>query len=146
MIKDSSGANRAYAIYRGTVVDNRDPKKSRRLKLKVPQLFGSAVLDWAWPREDAATRTDVPAIGQGVWVMFEGGDVSFPVWVGTFGTLPAASKQGLLKEVTGALPSYPYFVTHTTADGHTEVDILATLIALANKVHEIDVRPDIDPA
>jgi hypothetical protein len=26
----------------------------------------------------------VPNIGQGVWVMFEGGDVNFPLWVGVF--------------------------------------------------------------
>jgi hypothetical protein len=26
----------------------------------------------------------VPNIGQGVWVMFEGGDVNFPVWLGVF--------------------------------------------------------------
>jgi Type VI secretion system/phage-baseplate injector OB domain len=27
---------------------------------------------------------EVPNIGQGVWVMFEGGDVNFPLWVGVF--------------------------------------------------------------
>jgi hypothetical protein len=26
----------------------------------------------------------VPNIGQGVWVMFEGGDVNFPLWVGVY--------------------------------------------------------------
>ena len=27
---------------------------------------------------------EVPNIGQGVWVMFEGGDVNFPLWIGVF--------------------------------------------------------------
>jgi hypothetical protein len=27
---------------------------------------------------------EVPNIGQGVWVMFEGGDINFPLWVGVF--------------------------------------------------------------
>jgi Type VI secretion system/phage-baseplate injector OB domain len=145
MIKDSSGANRAYGIYRGTVVDNRDPLSKNRLRVKVPQLFGTNTLDWAWPREDASTRVAPPVVGQGVLVMFEGGDVAFPIWVGTFGKIDSAQIQGNLTPVTGALPSYPYFVTKTTVDGNTEIDIIASLIAMANKLHEIDVRPDIDP-
>jgi len=31
-----------------------------------------------------SSHTSVPNIGQGVWVMFEGGDVNFPVWLGVF--------------------------------------------------------------
>lgn len=37
--------------------------------------------------DNAAEHTyhrEVPNIGQGVWVMFEGGDVNFPLWVGVF--------------------------------------------------------------
>jgi hypothetical protein len=26
----------------------------------------------------------VPNVGQGVWVMFEGGDVNFPLWIGVY--------------------------------------------------------------
>lgn len=29
-------------------------------------------------------HTSYPNIGQGVWVMFEGGDPNFPVWIGVY--------------------------------------------------------------
>lgn len=38
-----------FGIYRGEVVDNNDPKKLGRVKLKVAQVFGENVTDWAWP-------------------------------------------------------------------------------------------------
>lgn len=40
---------RFYGIYRGIIVDSDDPKKLNRLKLKVPQVTGDAVTNWAWP-------------------------------------------------------------------------------------------------
>lgn len=38
-----------YGLYRGVVVDNKDPKKLGRLKIQVPQVSGEEVTDWAWP-------------------------------------------------------------------------------------------------
>ena len=40
---------RFYGIYRGVVVDTSDPLKLNRLKLKVPQVTGDAVTNWAPP-------------------------------------------------------------------------------------------------
>lgn len=31
-----------------------------------------------------ARQQDTPNVGEGVWVMFEGGDSDYPVWMGTF--------------------------------------------------------------
>ena len=39
---------RFYGIYRGIVVDSRDPENKGRIKVKVPQILGTAVTGWCW--------------------------------------------------------------------------------------------------
>lgn len=90
MIKDQFGNTRFYGLYRGQVVDNLDPANKRRLKVLVPQILGSQTTNWAWEQE-AGLQAVIPAIGQGVWVQFEGGDPSFPVWTGTFGPMSSSN-------------------------------------------------------
>lgn len=80
---------RRYGKYRGFVVDNADPDKLGRLRLRVPSLFGTEVTRWALPCLPFGGLADqgffcVPEIGAQVWVEFEGGDRSHPVWTGTF--------------------------------------------------------------
>ena len=89
-----------FGKYRGTVSDNSDPTTRGRLKVKVPSVLGDLEL-WAMPcvpyaGSDAGFFT-LPETGTGVWIEFEAGDPSFPVWTGFFwgdGDLPA--------EATGA--------------------------------------------
>jgi hypothetical protein len=157
-----------YGLYRGICVDNADPLEKNRIKVKIPQVLGQEISDWAWPclpvtsnaehpdhlphlasevaalltthtshsvsvsgttgaasagtshtHSFSATQTlshaahagnsleltheheqlddiletndtehtlhrKVPNLEQGVWVMFEGGDPNFPVWMGVF--------------------------------------------------------------
>jgi hypothetical protein len=69
-------------IYRGIVKDNNDPKNLGRLRLIVPQIFGEEITTWAWANyRPGIANVPVPE-GAAVWVMFEGGDPNFPVWVG----------------------------------------------------------------
>jgi hypothetical protein len=76
---------RFFGIYRGVVVDNNDPNNQNRIKLQVPQILGPASTGWAWGVSPAVTATlFVPDPGTGVWVMFEGGDPNFPLWLGAF--------------------------------------------------------------
>ena len=84
MIKDSYGNTRFFGTYRGTVVDNNDPLGRNRLRLKVPQILGDLSTEWSWAVIPSGASFSVPKIGDGVWVQFEGGDASFPIWVGTF--------------------------------------------------------------
>jgi hypothetical protein len=84
MIKDSYGNTRFFGTYRGIVVDNADPLGRNRLRLKVPQILGDLATEWAWAVIPSGVSFSVPAIGDGVWVQFEGGDASFPIWVGAF--------------------------------------------------------------
>lgn len=82
MIKDEFGNRRFFGVYRGIVVDNADPLSKGRLRLKVPQVLIEEVTGWAWP---TMAVTSPPSPSSGVWVMFEGGDPSYPIWIGVFG-------------------------------------------------------------
>jgi len=79
-----------YGKYRGIVVDNEDPHRMGRLKLKVPSVLGQDVVTgWATPCAPYGGAADqgflfVPERDAGVWVEFEEGDLEFPIWVGTF--------------------------------------------------------------
>jgi hypothetical protein len=86
MIKDVYGNARFYGIYRGIVSDVNDPQTLNRVKVKVPQILADQVTQWAWPVENQGVEAPLPIVGQGVWVMFEGGDPSYPVWLGVFGS------------------------------------------------------------
>lgn len=88
-----------YGKYRGFVVDNNDPEQLGRLKLKVPTLFGDKVVTgWALPCFPYGGDFNqgflyIPENGAGVWVEFEGGDLEFPVWVGTFWSKPKGKSE-----------------------------------------------------
>ena len=92
MIKDIYGNARFYGIYRGVVYSSDDPLNLHRLQLKVPQILADQHTEWAWPVEKPGVTTNTPKVGQGVWVMFEGGDPSYPIWAGTFGAQSAGVK------------------------------------------------------
>lgn len=76
-----------FGKYRGTVSDNDDPSSRGRIKVKVPAVLGS-VEAWAMPCVPYAGSGvgffSLPAVGTGVWVEFEAGDPSFPIWTGCF--------------------------------------------------------------
>jgi hypothetical protein len=71
---------RFYGIYRGVVADTNDPLSQNRIRMLVPQILGEAVTGWAYP----IIGNYSPQPGDGCWVMFEGGDPNFPLWLGAF--------------------------------------------------------------
>jgi uncharacterized protein involved in type VI secretion and phage assembly len=85
---------RFYGKYRGFVVDNADPEKLGRLKVKVPSVLGSEIVTgWALPCSLYGGGVNcgmlfIPERDDGVWIEFEEGDLEFPVWVGTFWSKP----------------------------------------------------------
>ena len=89
--------SRYFGKYRGTVSDNADPTSRGRLKVRVPAVLGEAEV-WAMPcvpyAGDGVGFYALPEPGTGVWVEFEAGDPSYPIWSGCFwadGELPDAS-------------------------------------------------------
>jgi len=71
---------RFFGIYRGVVADTNDPLDQNRIRMLVPQILGEAVIGWAY----SINNTSPNVVGTGVWVMFEGGDPNFPLWLGAF--------------------------------------------------------------
>jgi hypothetical protein len=66
-------------LYSAVVMNNADPLQKNRLLLQVPQLTGYAVTDWALP---VLRGVLLPAIGDNVWVAFQAGDITHPLWIG----------------------------------------------------------------
>ncbi len=73
--------NKFFGLYRGIVTDDKDPAGMRRIRAKVPAVFGETETRWALPCTPPGVLS-VPEIGDGVWVEFEAGDPDVPVWIG----------------------------------------------------------------
>jgi uncharacterized protein involved in type VI secretion and phage assembly len=77
---------RFYGKYRGSVTDV--DSATLRIKAKVPAVLGSQETGWCMPCVPYAGQdvgiAFLPEQGSGVWIEFEGGDVSYPIWVGCY--------------------------------------------------------------
>jgi len=81
----AQAATRYYGLYRGVVADNVDPMNMGRVLIEVPDISGTKTAGWAMPvLRDPYTISSLklPAVGQGVWIEFEQGNVAYPVWIG----------------------------------------------------------------
>lgn len=80
--------NRFLGKFRGRVIDNKDPLKIGRITAEVPDVLGDVASTWALPclpfTGRQAGQYVVPEIGAGVWMEFEQGDPSFPIWTGSW--------------------------------------------------------------
>jgi uncharacterized protein involved in type VI secretion and phage assembly len=101
--------NRYFGKYRGTVVDNKDSSSRGRVKVRVPAVLGDLEV-WAMPcvpyAGDGVGFYSLPKPETGVWVEFEAGDPSYPIWVGFFwadNELPDASDAAIKIWKTEAL-------------------------------------------
>jgi uncharacterized protein involved in type VI secretion and phage assembly len=93
---NNHAADRHYGKYRGVVTDNSDSKNLGRIRARVPEVLGTVETGWALPAlpysGDGSGTFTVPKSGAGVWIEFEAGDLSRPIWSGGWwkgSTLPA---------------------------------------------------------
>jgi uncharacterized protein involved in type VI secretion and phage assembly len=73
-------------LYSGLVHDRDDPEHAARIQVVVPAVFdgdGAEAAVWARPCLPYG-HVFVPELGDRVWVAFEGGDPTAPVWLGTW--------------------------------------------------------------
>lgn len=127
MIEDKYGNRKYYGIYRGVVYDNNDPIGSGRLKLKVPQIFADVPTSWAWGVHQPSVFHNLPSVGDGVFVMFEGGDVSFPIWLGTFVPVKIPNNWGSFFDTTNhhiGSTTTAYVLTFNNVDGGNGVKVI----------------------
>ena len=76
-----------YGGYWGTCMNNRDPDKNGRIKVRVPGITGDQEHGvWAWPMASGAGKDSgdvkIPDEGDPVWVEFENGDPRYPRYSG----------------------------------------------------------------
>jgi uncharacterized protein involved in type VI secretion and phage assembly len=89
MMNDMAQAmeSRFYGKYSGTVESNKDTTGRGRLCVKVPAVMGGQPV-WARPcvpyAGDNAGSYMIPEKHTLVWVEFEAGDPSYPIWTGCF--------------------------------------------------------------
>lgn len=79
-------------LMRGIVVDNDDPKKMGRVRIRIPSIHGRKELvkkedlPWAYPCFPVASYNSgmfiLPEVGSRVWLLFEDGDLNKPVYIG----------------------------------------------------------------
>ena len=100
-LKEKFGTKRYVGKYRAICMDNNDPKKLGRIKMSVPEVFGTAeITDWAVPvipilgpikpEDEQASPQSISNVGffsvaninARVWAEFEAGDPNRPIWVG----------------------------------------------------------------
>ena len=80
------------SLYRGIVEDNNDPEGLGRCKIRVPSIHGQlnypvSMLPWARPVvlspvKEGRGSVNLPDNGDIVWVLFEGSNKEFPIYLG----------------------------------------------------------------
>ncbi|WP_294621645.1 phage baseplate assembly protein V [uncultured Roseovarius sp.] len=92
-----------YGKYKGKVVGNTDMTNSGRLKISLPDILKDKE-PWADPCVPYAASDKnglffMPPTGTAVWIEFEGGDLSKPIWTGFAwdeGKAPSANPDEML--------------------------------------------------
>lgn len=78
--------HRFLGKFRGTVTDV--DATTMRVRATVPAVLGSVASGWCEACVPYAGPSVgfvmLPEVGSGVWIEFEGGDVSYPIWVGCY--------------------------------------------------------------
>ena len=97
---DESQDNKYSGKYRGTVINNVDPKCMGRLQVAVAEIPGVATT-WATPSMPMTGKQmgsfTLPQVGAKIWVEFEQGNPDYPVWSGgvwSEGEVPAPGLAG----------------------------------------------------
>jgi hypothetical protein len=162
----SEARDRFYGKYRGTVADVGDPDALGRIKAHVPEVYRDVVSPWALPCAPYAGPGigfhAVPPAGAGVWIEFEAGDPSRPIWSGGWwgrddppndekGVAASPplkiwrSEQGLLlaldddgKTATLSDGSGSNLVTIKVNDGQVRLQAMAKIVVEAPQIELVD--------
>lgn len=75
-----------YGKYRAKVVNNKDPENMGRIQVQCPSVLGDYTSNWCVPCSPIACDfggiISVPSVNEIVWIEFEEGETSKPIYVG----------------------------------------------------------------
>jgi hypothetical protein len=118
--------NRYFGKYRGLVESNEDSFYRGRLEVTVPGLLHDEKI-WAMPCIPFAGKDMglfmIPDKGTGVWIEFEGGDLSHPIWTGCFWADDESPKDQSSKEPTTKMIRSSKGLTISIDDSAEKIDI-----------------------
>ncbi|GAA1920881.1 phage baseplate assembly protein V [Streptomyces sodiiphilus] len=99
--------------FRGKVTDNADPMGIGRLRVQVPDVLGDTPSSWAMPcfpiAGNGMGQYMVPPRQAGVWVEFEQGNPSYPIWSGCW----YGEREEVPEDARDNLPDSPNVVLQT---------------------------------
>ncbi len=119
-------------LLRGIVVDNNDPKKLGRIKVRIQAAYGDQPVDnlpWAWPCLNYGGMPGmhnyaVPEVNAGVWVMFQNKDgqpdTTYPVWLGVW-QAEEEKPQRTDEEIQDNTQDAHYYKELRTTSGHSTI-------------------------
>jgi hypothetical protein len=142
--------NRYYGKYSGRVTDNSDPDGLGRIEVEVPSLLRKERV-WALPcvpfAGDGIGFYMIPEVGTGVWIEFEGGDLSHPIWTGCYwsdGQSPKADsgdepKSRLIRSEKGLLISLDdaqeiLTISDADSDNLVVIDVLQGAVKIKGSI------------
>jgi hypothetical protein len=125
--------DRFYGKYRGLVLVNVDPQGRGRLTAMVPEVLGEVPSGWALPCTPYAGPGSglftMPPVGAGVWIEFEAGDPSRPIWSGCWWASGEAPR-----DQTGAEPQFTTRILRSELGLMLVLDDAAQTITISDAV------------
>jgi len=75
-------ARQWHGTYLAKVVNTMDPLQQKRIKMRIPQVLGTAISNWAPPVFNP--NLPVPSVGTLINAVFQGGDINAPLYYPPF--------------------------------------------------------------
>ncbi len=117
---EKDNKDKYFGKFRAVVKVTDDPEKLGRIKVKCPDIYGKSMSPWAWPCLPYGGVNDngmffIPEKESGVWIEFEQGCPTNPIWTGFWWTKP----NGTNEVPTEATDKYKDVKIIKTKAGHT---------------------------
>ncbi len=131
---DKDNVGKYFGKFRAVVKKIDDPEKLGRIRVTCPDIYGKDMSPWAWPclpygGSDETGFFMIPEIESGVWLEFEQGCPTNPIWSGVWWTKPNDNNE--VPDVATA--KYGKVKMIKTKSGHTiEFDDEANTIKVSN--------------